>query len=48
MKPYQALPRHVAYALQEPYEKEMERLLEHQIMVSLEVQKQLNGITAVS
>ena len=37
-KPYQTPPRHVAYALQEPFKKDLERPQEQQIIVALGVE----------
>ena len=38
-KPYQALLRHVVYALNDPFKKELERLQDHQILTPLGVDK---------
>ena len=38
-KPYQMPLRHIAYALQEPFRKELERLQEQQIIAPLGVDK---------
>ena len=38
-KPYQALPRHIAYALQKLFKEEMERLQQQDIITSLGIDK---------
>ena len=38
-KPYEALQRHMAYALEEPFKKQLERLQERQILAPLGVEK---------
>ena len=50
-KPYQVLPKHIGYALQEPFRKELERLKEHQILAPLwadKISKWYNSFVIVS
>ena len=45
-KPYQALPRHMAYALQEPCKRELDCLHEQQIIVPQEMIWYMSGAAA--
>ena len=46
-KPYQAPPRHVAYALQKSFKEELEHMQKMDIIAPLGVDKHRNGATTL-